>query len=579
MLQRMNTILLFILGFGLPLHGALTVFLPTEIRWWKEVLLGLVLFLVLGAFWQARKNLVIPKLNVKTLTQSPALYACLFLVWGLFLSLINKDLHTALMAYRYLGLGFVAMLLGYALWKISLKSGKNGYKKGIQVFHNFCTGLVLGTVVSTLFGLWAKFASGYEVLSGWYSNTISSWVPGQSIPLYHEVGDFIRLQGTSSGPVEYAHLAVLALWYSLFFELQIANYKLSNKALFLSVKLAVITLLLVGIYQSGSRAALLGAFLLLIMAAGLALKGFFKWPTFRWTTDKFAALLLVLIVLTGMAKFTLSKAVLGDLKVMNKNIVRISDSDHFTRPIEALNKALEKPFLGNLGELGPAARAKNLAVNNNDQALIAESVPFDVAAQLGFIGLALWGLFFGFYYRMAATPLRALLLAFTPLMLLATIFDMTPLSISFFMILGLGLALPRVFLATPADHETVFTLKKLAFKRYTEAVWGWRENEQRKFVAQELAQGGIYLVEIEKETVGIYCLVEAEDHTNLFSFYIHPAYQSLGLGTTLLETTITVKALRLSVLKVNSSAKAFYDLNGFENAGEDEYHWHLQRII
>jgi hypothetical protein len=99
-----------------------------------------------------------------------------------------------------------------------------------------------------------------------------------------------------------------------------------------------------------------------------------------------------------MAKFTLSKAVLGDIELLNKNVVRISDIDHLTRPIEAFKVALENPVTGVLGAFGPAARAKNLKENNIDYAPIAESVPFDIAAQMGFVGLLLWLGFIGFVF-------------------------------------------------------------------------------------------------------------------------------------------------------------------------------------
>lgn len=577
MLQRTKAVLLFVLGFGLPLHGILTVFTPDAFRWWKEGILLLlsavvILSLVQNLFNNNDIDSCLRRNDKRRLLNHPMLLAFLWLLWGLFLVVINKDLHTALVAFRYLGLGVFAALLGYGLWRSTFFSGKNGYLLGLKFFHNFCTGLLLGVILSTALGLWAKFLGGFEVLQTWYSTTISSWVPGQTIPLYHQVGDFIRLQGGSSGPVEYAHLAVLGVWYVLFF-----TPCRHCKALWM--KTALICFLGFGIWQSGSRAAWLGLIILLLCFGWLQIKSKWQWPAIKWRADKLAALLLVVIVLTAMIKFTASKAILGDIDLLNKNIIRVSDIDHVKRPLEAFNKALEHPLVGNLGALGPAARAKNLAVHNKDQALIAESVPFDVMAQLGFIGFILWSLFFITLYGRASEALRALMLAFVPMILLATIFDMSPVAISFYLILGLGLVWPQIRKADPTDFNSVFTLKKLAFKRYIEAVWGWREAEQEKFVTQELCQGGIYLVWFEGQVVGTYCLVPADKATQLFSFYIHPAYQSLGLGSVILNTIITAEPLRLSVLKVNFLAKAFYESHGFKVEGEDEFHWHLSRTI
>jgi len=571
MLHRFKTLVLFILGFALPWHGAITVFGPDLARFWKEALLGVLLITTILSLCYDIKTLSAAKLRERFLNRPVLLWGILFLSWGLVLVLLNQDLHTALVAYRYLGLGVFALLLGLLMWKTTFQSVKNGHHFGLDFFHKFCTGLTFGVFTGTIFGLWAKFAGGHAVLAQWYSNTISSWVPGQTIPLYHQVGDFIRVQGASSGPVEYSHLAVLGLWYVLFFK-SVSGLQRTEIRAFIGL------FLITGIWQSGSRAALLGAFILLVAKLYFVTKP--KWPSFnfKWTVDKAAAALLVVIVLTGMAKFTLSKAVLGDIELLNKNVVRISDIDHLTRPIEAFKVALENPVTGVLGAFGPAARAKNLKENNIDYAPIAESVPFDIAAQMGFVGLLLWLGFIGFVFLQSATWLRVLIVCFTPLMLLATIFDMTPVSISFYLILGLGLGLPRVQEATLKDHPSVFNLKRLAFKRYTQQVWPWVEADQKNYVAQELAGGGIYLVQLEGAVVATFCLVPKADYTMVYSFYVHPEKQSLGLGAYLLNEVITGAALHLQVLKVNSGAKAFYLSHGFKTTGEDKNHWYLQRL-
>lgn len=571
MLQRIKTLVLIFLGFALPWHGVITVFGPDFARFWKEALLLLLVFLTFMSLCYDKNNWRVPTLDLRSFWTSTVVWGLVFLFWGTLLVLLNQDLHIAAVALRYLGLGFFAFLLGLLMWKSTYKSVKNGHSLGLELFHKFCTALTLGVFSSTLYGLWAKFGGGYGLLDQWYSKTISSWVPGQTIPLYHQVGDFVRVQGASSGPVEYSHLAVLGLWYVLFFKSE-SLFKRTDVTLILSL------VFLTGIWQSGSRAALMGALILLLAKLFITVKPKLPVLNFKWTVDKAAAALLVLIVVTGMAKFTLSKSVLGDLEILNKNVVRISDIDHVKRPIEAFKVALENPVFGVLGEFGPAARAKNLKEHNNDQAPIAESVPFDIAAQMGFVGLLIWLGLMSLIFWQASTQLRVLIITFIPLMLLATIFDMTPLSISFYFILGLGLCVPRIKDASMKDHGSVFNLKRLAFKRYTQQVWGWNDGEQKKFVAQEIQNGGIYLVLVEGEVIGTYCLMPETDHTSVFSFYIHPSVQSLGLGGHILNNVITARALHLHVLKVNSSAKAFYLSHGFNQTDEDEHHWYLQRL-
>lgn len=571
MLQRVKTLVLFVLGFALPWHGAITVFGPDFSRWWKELFLGLLIILVCAALYCDKKNWRVPTLDLRSFWSSTVVWGILFLLWGILLVLLNQDLHTALVAYRYLGLGVFTFLLGLIMWKSRYKSVKNGHSFGLELFHKFCTGLTLGVFASTLFGVWGKFFGGYGLLDQWYSKTISSWVPGQTIPLYHQVGDFVRVQGASSGPVEYSHLVVLGLWYVLFFKPE-SLLKRTNVRFVLSL------VFLTGVWQSGSRAALMGALILLLAKLYITVKPKLRVLNFKWTIDKAAAALLVLIVLTGMTKFTLSKSVLGEMNFLSKNIVRISDIDHVKRPIEAFNVALGNPLFGVLGEFGPAARARNLKEHNNDHAPIAESVPFDIAAQMGFIGLFIWLGLMSLIFWQASTQLRVLIISFIPLMLLATIFDMTPLSISFYLILGLGLCIPHIKDASMKDHASIFNLKRLAFKRYTQQVWGWRDAEQKKFVAQEIQDGGIYLVLLEGKIIGTYCLMPETDHTTIYSFYVHPECQSLGLGGYILNKAITAQALHLNVLKVNSSAKAFYLSHGFNQTDEDEYHWYLKRL-
>ncbi len=95
---------------------------------------------------------------------------------------------------------------------------------------------------------------------------------------------------------------------------------------------------------------------------------------------------------------------------------------------------------------------------------------------------------------------------FTPLMLLATIFDMTPLSISFYLVLALGLTIPKLRLTDESDFAPVFELKRLAFRTYVEQVWGWQDKQQEGFVRQELALGNLRLVEHDGATIATFSL-------------------------------------------------------------------------
>jgi len=415
--NRFYRLLTIILALCLPWHGAITVFLPDFTRYWKEVVL--ILFFA-GFCWEYFNN----KKNKKSLKdwmltfagtrQQEKFFAGLFLIYGLGLVLFSAEKGTALLAFRYLGLGFVVYLL-FSL--ISQNSAK--FRK--EFFKNFVPTFIFSAISSTLFGAWIKFGNGAEITRNFYSQTISSWVPGQTIPLWHEAGDFIRLQGASSGPIEFSHILLVALFLTT-----ISQINRVYKAL-------IYAILCFGIYQSHSRAAIFAGFLVLLFHSTFLLKDFFKNRIGRnLSLQNFAKKLTGFFIILFIA-------CMGFWGIKNTNILqRAGTSDHFTRPIEAMKFGLDNIFSNNLGKLGPAARAQNLRENNNDSAMIAENVFVDVFAQMGIIGVVLYLLFFWSLFQKLTLKFRGFFLAALIVMNLATIFDMTPVAILFFVVFFVG---------------------------------------------------------------------------------------------------------------------------------------------
>lgn len=421
MFTKMRTWLLRLLGFGLPVHGALTVLAPEWFRWWKEIiLLGLLGLLLLSfrTLWLAFQS--------QYHRTAPLTYVGLLLGWVSWLVLMSSDTSTALVAARYLTLGWIVFGI---FWGLSVCFDPK------KVFHNFSTGLISGSVVSVLFGIWAQWLGGFAVLSHWYSATISSWVPGQTLPLYHQTSEgVIRMQGMASGPIEFSHLLVLALWLVLFQGDRVSRWGLGG-------------LFLLGIWWSGSRAALLAALILLGFQLVVYLKQKWSLKPRRWAVlSDHWQINLCCILLMAVAGLGGLKYVVQELpETQIQKLVRVSDSDHITRPIEAFKMGLENPIQGNLGALGPAARAHNLATQNNDKAPIAENVLVDYFAQLGVVGLFLSLAFWGTWFWQVRRQSYLVLLGGVSLLLmsLATIFDMTPISIAWFAILALATMLPQ----------------------------------------------------------------------------------------------------------------------------------------
>jgi hypothetical protein len=385
-MTRFVKFLVAALGLLLPWHGAITVFLPEEFRWWKELVLGmLAIAIVMLEFSKKKRAPLAP-------TEKWALG---FLAWCGILTIFNSDFETAAVAARYLGFGFFAFLV--------LSRAKNVENNLLEIFTKF---FVPAAAASVIFGVWVKFFGGADFVQIFYSNAISSWVPGQTIPLWHETENFVRMQGASSGPTEFSHL-LLAATALIFTE--------KNRSNFL-FKILFCTLFLFGIFQSFSRAAILGSIILFAV---------FAFQNFKISRKKTLAVIFSTI------------AIFSGFLFLNKNLVqnfvgRSGTIAHFSRPIEATKMGIDAPLLGNLGKLGPAARAKNLTEKNDDRAPIAENVLADWFAQLGALGFLL-GIGFLFSLGKTVKPrfLGFLIAAFL-MMNLATIFEMTPIGITFF---------------------------------------------------------------------------------------------------------------------------------------------------
>jgi len=261
-MRKLVQILFLFLGAFLSLHGVITVFLPTEFRYWKELII-LIFFLITiflegkmvwKHFHTKKSFLSFFKKILKNWTWSE-IWAQAFLVWGIFLVIINDDHRTASIAFRYLGLGFFVFLcLSRLLSHFSEKNRKH-------FFHFFSISFIVSCTISVFFGTWAKFFGGFEILKNFYITTISSWVPGQTVTIYHEAGNFIRMQGASSGPIEFSHLLFVA-FYLLF----ITPY---FKGQFKKILKWILNIIFIfGIFQSFSRATL-GAIIITILIYSL----------------------------------------------------------------------------------------------------------------------------------------------------------------------------------------------------------------------------------------------------------------------------------------------------------------------
>lgn len=389
--------MILVLAVFLPLHGAITVFLPDPFRFWKEAIL--ILLCVGGA------GLEINNFRSKKTKgfSRPEIWSLLFVFWTGILTVFDFNFYT-LIAARYLTTGFLTFFIFSRILQNFSKPERQAF------FDKFIKYFCISSVFSILVSIWAHFFGGFAILKSFYSMTISSWVPGQTIPLFHEIGGVARFQGTSSGPIEFSHLILIALFFTPFLKIP----KFARLALFL--------FFVFGILGSFSRAAMLASVLGIIIWGIQSLA----------ISKKVVATSFVIAILGGVLLFFIPN-------FRTQLIERAGTSEHFTRPVEVLENALGTPLAEKLASVGPAARARNLKTWNMDEAPIAENVFVDIFAQSGVVGFLLVLGFFISYFHLVRPSFYAFVLPAMITMNMATILDMTPISIAFFIVFAFGI--------------------------------------------------------------------------------------------------------------------------------------------
>lgn len=132
--------------------------------------------------------------------------------------------------------------------------------------------------------------------------------------------------------------------------------------------------------------------------------------------------------------------------------------------------------------------------------------------------------------------------------------------------------------AGPSDSAFAYRVKRAAFKEYVEKVWGWDEDEQRRLHAQRFGKHDFRIVNSDGTDVGIMTVAVATDCVHVHQLFLLPEHQSKGIGgkcmSLILEEARQLGLpVRLSVLKVNPRALAFYQRLGFTRTGETDTHW------
>ena len=122
--------------------------------------------------------------------------------------------------------------------------------------------------------------------------------------------------------------------------------------------------------------------------------------------------------------------------------------------------------------------------------------------------------------------------------------------------------------ATEADREFVFRAKAETLRYAVEAAWGWDERAERDLHDKRFDAGGLEILLDGTERAGYLKVRREPDLLRLVSINLLPAWQSRGIGTSLIEELQREAEeaglpVRLRVLQANVRARALYERLGF----------------
>lgn len=134
----------------------------------------------------------------------------------------------------------------------------------------------------------------------------------------------------------------------------------------------------------------------------------------------------------------------------------------------------------------------------------------------------------------------------------------------------------------PGDYEFVYELKKLCYHDYVEALWGWKEDDQRRRFAAFMEEGAGDMMAIilqDGRAVGmVNWELPDEDTLMLCNICLLPQCRGQGFGGRLLQSIIngcSRTAVQLQVYKTNP-ARQLYERLGFRVTGETDHHYRME---
>lgn len=134
----------------------------------------------------------------------------------------------------------------------------------------------------------------------------------------------------------------------------------------------------------------------------------------------------------------------------------------------------------------------------------------------------------------------------------------------------------------PEEAEQLFDIHRRAMGPLVEQVWGWDDADQRlrfrDFLGPRMRK-----VIVDNEVVGMLDVDRSDDGLFIGTIELAPEIQGRGLGTAIMRSLLQEAdeartPVRLQVLKVNTSARRWYEALGFGITGETDTHHGMARM-
>ena len=139
----------------------------------------------------------------------------------------------------------------------------------------------------------------------------------------------------------------------------------------------------------------------------------------------------------------------------------------------------------------------------------------------------------------------------------------------------------RLVEASADDEAWLDALRRAAYADLFDATWGaWDEARHRRHFAASWGRGGIDLIEVNGERVGMLQRSEDDAEVRVEEIQILPVHQGLGTGSHVLTELIAAahasgKAVSLATGLKNHRAHALYTRLGFRETTRSDTHFHM----